>query len=598
MKDIASKINNILKSYLEGNKKIAYSKLKKISKAYPTNEKLRFNLAFMEQDQGDLSSAKKSYSKLIKEFNHFNSKINLYNIFLREKNYHNSLELINNILNTDKGLIKVWIDKAYILYKTKEYNSSKNICYSILKKQKNNINAFNLIGLCFFKEKKYEESLNYLFEGLKINKQDISILNSLGEIYFELRNLEKSEKYYLKAIEINPDSHRSLNNLAGFYLETNNSEKALKLYKKALKIFPNEPTILENISKAYFSLNEILTAKELTKKALKIRSSASGKKMMSYIYFKDKKFTKAWKYFDGRLEDDNFIYKNNSYNLIKNKLLHQRKIDPKKQLLIIREQGVGDEILYSSMYKNILENFKNTYIETDERLINLFVNSFGKNFSKNFIKLGHFSKNELNLKKIDQVLYSGSLGYYFRNNINDFPKKGYLKVEKDKIFKTRERLLAFKKKFKVGISWKSFNTQYAEQKSLSLDSLLDLFKLKDIDFFNLQYGNVKKEIENFNTKFSVKLEVLNEIDLFNDFLSIASLLKNLDLFITVSNSTAHLAGALNVNTILIKPFNHATFFYWDQNTNKTPWYPSIDLVDGDIISDKNKFIELIYSKLK
>ena len=121
--------------------------------------------------------------------------------------------------------------------------------------------------------------------------------------------------------------------------------------------------------------------------------------MMSYIYFKDKKFTKAWKYFDGRLEDDNFIYKNNSYNLIKDKLLHQRKIDPKKQLLIIREQGVGDEILYSSMYKNILENFKNTYIETDERLINLFVNSFGKNFSKNFIKLGHFSKNKLNFKK-------------------------------------------------------------------------------------------------------------------------------------------------------------------------------------------------------
>ena len=57
----------------------------------------------------------------------------------------------------------------------------------------------------------------------------------------------------------------------------------------------------------YFSLNRILTAKELTKKALKIRSSAAGKKMMSYIYFKDKKFTKAWKYFDGRLEDDNFI---------------------------------------------------------------------------------------------------------------------------------------------------------------------------------------------------------------------------------------------------------------------------------------------------
>ena len=81
------------------------------------------------------------------------------------------------------------------------------------------------------------------------------------------------------------------------------------------------------------------------------------RKKNDVIYiFKRKKFLEAWKYFDGRLEEDNFIYKNNSYNLIKEKLLI-KKIDPKKQLLIIREQDVGDEILYGSMYKNILENF-------------------------------------------------------------------------------------------------------------------------------------------------------------------------------------------------------------------------------------------------
>ena len=87
------------------------------------------------------------------------------------------------------------------------------------------------------------------------------------------------------------------------------------------------------------------------------------------------------------------------------------------------------------------------------------------------------------------------------------------------------------------------------------------------------------------------------IDLFNDFIKVGSLLKNLDLFITVSNSTAHLAGALNVKTILIKPFNQATFFYWNQNTNKTPWYSSIDLIDIEIISNKKKFINLFMIKL-
>ena len=123
-------------------------------------------------------------------------------------------------------------------------------------------------------------------------------------------------------------------------------------------------------------------------------------------------------------------------------------------------------------------------------------------------------------------------------------------------------------------------------------------RLPDIDFFNLQYGNVLKEIKDFNLEHKLNLIHLNDVDLFNDFLKIASLLKNLDLFITVSNSTAHLAGALGVTTLLIKPFNQATFFYWNQNTNRTPWYPSIELIDADLIDNKKLLIELVYSKLQ
>ena len=75
------------------------------------------------------------------------------------------------------------------------------------------------------------------------------------------------------------------------------------------------------------------------------------------------------------------------------------------------------------------------------------------------------------------------------------------------------------------------------------------------------------------------------------------MLKNLDLFITVSNSTAHLAGALGVKTLLIKPFNQATFFYWNQHTNKTPWYPSIHLIDIETVENKKQFINLVYDKI-
>ena len=62
------------------------------------------------------------------------------------------------------------------------------------------------------------------------------------------------------------------------------------------------------------------------------------------------------------------------------------------------------------------------------------------------------------------------------------------------------------------------------------------------------------------------------------FESIAALLKNLDLFISVSNTTAHLSAALGVPTWIIKPKIHAVFHYWNQlGKSSTPWYSSIRL---------------------
>ena len=69
------------------------------------------------------------------------------------------------------------------------------------------------------------------------------------------------------------------------------------------------------------SLNKNQLAKKLCKQALRIRNSYSGEKLLSFIYFKEEKFDKAWKFFDGRLKEEDLIYNNYSYDLIKNKLL-------------------------------------------------------------------------------------------------------------------------------------------------------------------------------------------------------------------------------------------------------------------------------------
>ena len=65
-------------------------------------------------------------------------------------------------------------------------------------------------------------------------------------------------------------------------------------------------------------------------------------------------------------------------------------------------------------------------IRHDLKLVFIHVPKCAGKQLREILKTG---SDEKNLKNIDQVLYAGSLGYYFRNNLNDFPKKGYIKIE-------------------------------------------------------------------------------------------------------------------------------------------------------------------------
>ena len=92
---------------------------------------------------------------------------------------------------------------------------------------------------------------------------------------------------------------------------------------------------------------------------------------------------------------------------------------------------------------------------------------------------------------------------------------------------------------------------------------------------------------------------IKDLDLYNDLEGVAAFLKSLDIFVTISNSTAHLAGSLGVKTILIKPDNYALFHYWNQKNNKTPWYNCVELIEKkDFLDKKAEFFEALKMQRK
>ena len=527
------KINKLLKEFETGNKLDSYKELQKIFKKNKRNNLLRYNLAVVQQQLNLNEEARLNYNYLIKIESNIKAMINLYNIDITEANYHNALLIINKILNI-KQIENVHKDKAFILYKLNRIEESKNICLFYLKKNNKDLVALNIIGQCLFNEQNYDQAIKIFKNILQVEPKNLSALNSLGRSYHEKREVKQAEEYFLKALKVDDLSFYVLNNIAGFYREELDYEKAIDYFKKALSINPNNAYIYNNLAKIYFDLGNHEEAKKNSLKALKMKGDDGDiQKTLSFIYLKDHDFENGWNYFEGRLNLDEFVKKNEHIQKLNKKLYRSNNITNKKNnFLVVREQGVGDEILYGSMYGELLENIENVIIECDPRLLNLFKRSFPK-YHKNFVELGKISNNINEFQKIDYVLYAGSLGKYYRKNINNFNKKSFIKIDQNNLNDMKIKLSIYQKKFKIGISWKSFNNRYAVDKSLKLKDFKNLFNRNDCDFFNLQYGDVNEEINIFNKNSKHNLITIKNIDLYNDFESIACLLKSLDIFITM-----------------------------------------------------------------
>ena len=588
--NIANEINLALKQFSLGNKENAYKKLKKIFNKNKNDHQLRFNLAVIQQSLNLNQEAKKNYKFLIDINFNYKALVNLYLLYINEGKFLDALFYLDKLIDSNNDSDSIIKDKAFVLYKLNQFNESINICEKFLKKQKD-INFFNILGLNYLELKQYETAKEFFEQGLAINKNSAIILNSLGRLYHETRDSKNAEIFFIKAYKIENDSYEIINNLAGFYREETEYKKSIELYEKALKINPQNPSIVNNLAKVYFDIEDLEMAEKYCLRAYKMDSNDGNiTKILSLIYLRKQNYKLGWSFFDGRLNLSDFIEKNSTIKSIREKLLKEReKLNKNSNILVLREQGVGDEILYGTMYNDLFKNFNNVTIECDPRLKNILCNSFPKEKNR-FVNIGLVSKDEKKLEEYDTIIYAGSLGKIFRNKIEDFDDGCYLSVDNEIFRKTKKELKVLANKINIGISWKSFKNRYSDEKSLTLEDFNNIFKTKNCNFINLQYGKIEKEVKDYNDKFNKNIITIDNLDLFNDFDKLACVLKNLDLFITVSNSTAHLAGALGVKTLLIRPNNHAVFHYWNQPGLITPWYKSISFLDKSKLKNENDII--------
>ena len=213
-----------------------------------------------------------------------------------------------------------------------------------------------------------------------------------------------------------------------------------------------------------------------------------------------------------------------------------------KRIVIYGEQGLGDEIKFSSMIPDAIRDSSHVMLDVTDRLVGLFKRSFP---TATVHGTRWANKLAWDPGKIDASISVGGLGKFYRNEIADFPRTPYLVPDPDRVEMWRG-LFAKQGKPVIGIAWTGGVPWTADRfRRWTLEELLPLFRAIDAVWVSLEYKDAGKEIAAFKAAHpEIDLRQYAYGTLTDDYDDTAALVASLDLVVAMQTSVIHLAGAM------------------------------------------------------
>jgi tetratricopeptide (TPR) repeat protein len=243
---------------------------------------------------------------------------------------------------------------------------------------------------------------------------------------------------------------------------------------------------------------------------------------------------------------------------------------PSQRLLVWAEQGLGDEILFLSCLKDVLEVCHDVVLECEPRLVSVFARTFPTvTVRATAFDRQNFNKSVLN--DFDYQIPIGSLPRIFRHNLASFQKSlPYVIASEEQKNKYRNRLASFDSKLKVGICWRSGLLR--AERNHDYSAIIDwgpLLQLSNCVFVNLQYGDCEAELVEVESLYGITILRWPDLNLKNDIDDVFALIDCLDLVVTAGTAVNPMTGALGKSCFLLQSRD-----WTNLGTDSYPWFPN------------------------
>ena len=392
---------------------------------------------------------------------------------------------------------------------------------------------------------------------------------SIANCYDACSQLNKAKIHYEQAIQLRQDYAEAYNNHGNVCRKLGEYALAEKSLFHALRLFISVDT-LGNIGLLMTELRKPDIALSYYNHALQLDpGNCSILWNKSLLLLSQKQWQEGW-----RLYDYGLLAKTRPKQITPPEGgvdTYSASYFKNKVIFIHREQGIGDEIMFASCFPEMINLAKHCYIEADSRLVPLFRRVFNRATvvpHSELLVSNDFHNNEL----ADIHISSASIPRFLRNHDYEFTKtNAYLSPKPELIQNWKTRINQLGEGLKIGVSWRGGIGEQSLKRSADLHWWNQLLQLDDCQFVNLQYGNVDDELDTIQTTIHEWIDT----DHFHNMEELAAQISSLDLVITVSNVTAHLAGALGKPLWIILPY--ASNWRWLNGENPSLWYPSARL---------------------
>lgn len=389
-----------------------------------------------------------------------------------------------------------------------------------------------------------------------------------------------------EALNDDPDNAGALHIVAVIESRAGRYGKALGLWQRLAVLKPGKPEVWNNLGETQSECGLYVEARQSYRRALELRDCADYAANIAVAYNEDGQYQEGMRWARRALGKDP-SHKNATATLGFSKLAlgdwsgwhefgaclgtrHRQKRDyapdwdgsPVDSLVVYGEQGLGDEIMYSSCLADVQRVAKHVSLECDHRLEGLFRRSFPGVDVYGTRRLPKEWRREFNA----QIPCAG-LPALYRPTPQSCPRVPYLAADPERRMMWRELFRSFGKPV-IGLCWSGGNKFTKRvRRRVGLDAFRPLIEKTDAVFVSLQYEDAQPEID----AEGLPVRQFPWATITEDYDDTAAMVAELTRVIGIHTSVHHLAGALGVpSTILVpsKPmWNYAT-------GDRLPWYGS------------------------